>query len=67
MISSPAIASGIVYFGSADGYIYAVDVETGKRRWRYKTHGGWMRSSPAVANGMIYFGSDDSYLYALHE
>jgi eukaryotic-like serine/threonine-protein kinase len=56
----------MAYFGSADGYLYAVDVKTGNKKWRFKAPFGWMRSSPAVANGLIYFGSDDGNPYAWH-
>jgi outer membrane protein assembly factor BamB len=65
ILSSPAVASKIVYFNSADNHVYAVDAETGKKNWKFKTRGVWMRSSPAIADGMLYFGCDDSYLYAL--
>jgi outer membrane protein assembly factor BamB len=55
----------MVYFGADDGYVYAVEAATGKKSWKYKTPGIWMRSSPAIANGAVYFGCDDGYLYAL--
>ena len=63
--SSPAIGSdGTIYFGSDDGYLYALD-RSGALEWRYET-GLPVRSSPAIgADGTIYFGSDDGYLYAL--
>src|SRR5260370_13747227 len=35
--SSPAIANSIVYFGSDDGNLYAVDAKTGEQRWSYTT------------------------------
>ena len=35
--SSPAVANGKVYFGSGDGYVYAVDALSGKLAWRYNT------------------------------
>jgi outer membrane protein assembly factor BamB len=59
------VADGVVYFGSAAGYVYAVDARTGKRVWRFKAPPGWMRSSPAINDGVIYFGSDDGNLYAV--
>jgi outer membrane protein assembly factor BamB len=65
ILSSPAVASQIVYFSSADGHVYAVDAEIGKKKWKLRAPGVWMRSSPAIANGMLYFGCDDGYLYAL--
>src|SRR5439155_618718 len=62
--ASPAIADGIVYFGSHDEHLYAVDMETGQERWRFKTV-GWVESSPAVVDGAVYFGSQDGALHAL--
>jgi len=64
--SSPAIAagSGLVYFGSRDGKLYALDVKTGDKAWEFAT-GGPVDSSPWPADGVIYVGSDDGHLYAL--
>ena len=64
VLSSPAIADGVVYFGSVDGCLYAVEQETGKQKWKFKTQ-RQVTSSPAVANGVVYFTGFDSALYAL--
>src|SRR5215475_1138870 len=34
VISSPAIVGGIVYVGSNDGNLYAVDQEAGSQKWK---------------------------------
>ena len=47
--SSPVVVDGVVYVGSQDGYLYAVDADSGDLRWRYET-GGVVRSSPVVAS-----------------
>ena len=62
--SSPAVAGGMVYFGSRDGKIYAVNAATGAEQWEYQT-GSWVDSSPAVVNNVVYVGSNDGNLYAL--
>jgi outer membrane protein assembly factor BamB len=62
--SSPAVADGAVYFGSKDGYVYALDAATGKERWRFQT-GGPIVSSPAVFDGSVFIGSQSGYFYAL--
>ena len=62
--SSPVVANDVVYVGSADGHLYALDAGTGNRLWRYETGSG-VESSPTVANGVVYVGSKDSYLYAI--
>jgi outer membrane protein assembly factor BamB len=63
-LSSPAVLAGVVYFGSGDNYVYAVDAATGALRWKYKT-GNVVHGSPALAGGMVYVGSFDTYFYAL--
>src|SRR5919198_296270 len=62
--SSPTVADKAVYFGSDDGDFYAVDAQTGKEIWKFRT-GGVIYSSPAVAGGSVYFGSHDGHLYAV--
>jgi eukaryotic-like serine/threonine-protein kinase len=64
VISTPAIADGIAYFGSNDHYLYAVDAASGTERWKFKT-GSRVDSSPAVADGRVYFSSYDGNVYAL--
>ena len=60
--TSPAVANGVVYVGSADGNVYALNASTGAKLWSY--HAGGIDSSPAVANGVVYVGSADGSLYA---
>src|SRR6185312_13411925 len=67
IIGSPAIAEGVVYIGSTDGNLYAVDQETGKQKWKFKTFASrQVTSSPTIANGLVYFGGFDGSLYAIH-
>jgi eukaryotic-like serine/threonine-protein kinase len=54
----------VVYVGSQDNNIYALDANTGSLLWKYTT-GGPVPSSPATANGVVYVGSNDYALYAL--
>lgn len=64
ILSSPAIADGVVFIGSSDTYLYAIDQKTGQQKWKFKTNGRIV-SSPAVENGVVYFLSNDSVFYAL--
>ena len=58
--SSAAIADGVVYVGSGAGYLSAIDLATGKLRWKYKvSQEGVGESSPAVRNGVVYVGDLD--------
>jgi eukaryotic-like serine/threonine-protein kinase len=64
VISSPAISGGVVFFGSTDGNLYAVDKESGALKWKTPT-GSRITSSPAVAEGLVYFGTYSGNFYAL--
>jgi len=62
--SSPLLVRGLVYFGSWDHRIYAVDVRTHRARWVFAT-GGEVKSGVAFAHRTIYAGSYDGRVYAL--
>ena len=59
------MANGVVYVGSGDTNVYALNATTGALQWSYRT-GDLVASSPAVANGIVYIGSDDDNVYALN-
>src|SRR5262249_2971773 len=63
-LSSPAVENGVVYFGSGDGNVYAIDAASGALKWKFKT-GDVVHASPALADGTLYIGSWDSYFYAI--
>jgi outer membrane protein assembly factor BamB len=50
------VVDGVVYEGSNDGYVYALNAVTGGVIWKYKGTGSSVESSPAVANGVVYVG-----------
>jgi outer membrane protein assembly factor BamB len=64
VISSPAVAGGVVFVGSTDQNLYAVEQESGKLKWKFQTKGR-VNSSPAVSHGVVYFGSYDGVFYAV--
>jgi outer membrane protein assembly factor BamB len=61
--STPAVAGGVVFAGSFDGHVYALDAATGQEIWR--TEVGPMFVALTVADGTVYAGSADHNLYAL--
>jgi eukaryotic-like serine/threonine-protein kinase len=63
--SSPVVSDGVVYFGSDDNNVYAVDADTGALEWTFTT-GDLVRSSASVVGGVVYIGSDDNNVYALN-
>jgi eukaryotic-like serine/threonine-protein kinase len=64
IVTSPAIADGVVYIASMDGHLYAVDQETGKEKWNFKSSLP-IASSPALAPGALYFVSSVGALVAI--
>ena len=67
VLSDPAIGSdGMVYVGSRDNKLYAINGNTGGKLWEFET-GGPVHSSPAIGpDGTVYVGSQDSKLYAIN-
>src|ERR1017187_6945304 len=51
-VSSPAVVNGVVYVGSYDNNVYALNAGTGAMLWQFTT-GGSVDSSPAVSNGLV--------------
>lgn len=66
MDSSPAIADGIIFVGSEDQNLYALDAFLGSLLWSYQTE-GMVVSSPAISHGIAYVGSYDHLVYAIGE
>ena len=62
--SSPVVVDGLVYVGSWDGKVSALDAATGTPRWTHTTDGA-VDSVPAVADDVVYVGSWDRKVYAL--
>ena len=64
-VSSPAVVNGVVYVGSDDGNVYALNASTGAKLWSSATEQP-VYSSPAVADGVVYVSSNDGDVYALN-
>jgi outer membrane protein assembly factor BamB len=53
--SAPTVVDGKLYIASSDGFVNAVDTETGKEIWRFET-GSSTSPSPTVAEGKVFIG-----------
>ena len=64
--TDPYVLDGVVYFGSYEKKMYAVDAKTGVKKWEFQTVAEVL-SSPVVEKGILYFGggSSDKKVYAL--
>lgn len=64
IISSPCMYDSLIFFGSDDRNLYALDIETFEPKWVF-TSRDRITSSPCAADGIVYFGSLDGHLYAV--
>ena len=64
VVSSPVVYGGVVYIGSSDYRLYAIDLETGKKRWDFETE-DMIEAPPLYVDGRIYVGSNDTRVYCL--
>jgi len=62
--SSPVICGGVVYIGSDDGSVYAIDAANGRKIWSYQTEDA-VEAPPTVVGDAVYVGSRDTFFYAL--
>lgn len=62
--SSPTVVDGVLYVGSYDSNLWALDAKTGELVWKYPTEGG-IASSPCVWRDLVIVGSEDRLLYAV--
>lgn len=58
-----ATCNKMVYYGSTDGFLYALDAVFGTVKWKYKI--GSRVSNPVYSDGMVYAGGYNNSFYAL--
>jgi outer membrane protein assembly factor BamB len=57
-MSTVAIADGLLYTADLSGYLYCLDVKTGRRHWRHDLMSAiW--GSPYVVDGKVMIGNED--------
>lgn len=64
LIGSPAVVGRMVYVGSTDGNLYAIDSESGAQKWKFEAKSR-IPSTPAISDGLVYFGAYDGNFYAV--
>tara|TARA_Y100000588_G_scaffold235893_1_gene249572 strand:- start:322 stop:1560 length:1239 start_codon:yes stop_codon:yes gene_type:complete len=65
--ASPVIGSdGIVYVSASDSIMYALDGQTGQKKWTFAAK-QWVSKTAAVgSDGTVYYGTEDYSVYALN-
>jgi outer membrane protein assembly factor BamB len=61
---APAVVGGVVYVASLDKHLYAIELATGKQKWKTKL--GYMKSSPSVKGDRVFIGDLDGKFYAVN-
>ena len=63
--SSPLLRNGVLYVGTWNNDVIALDAQTGRLKWRFQAD-DQVNTSAAYWKGNIYIGSDGGMLYALN-
>jgi outer membrane protein assembly factor BamB len=67
VFSTPIVtADQHVYFGGQDGFVTALDAETGELRWQFAVQSDVDGSGAIGHEGALFIGADDGQLYALN-
>jgi outer membrane protein assembly factor BamB len=64
IFTPPAVANGLVFFGSRDGLFYAVDAATGEACWQMQVTSRSV-TRPQVAGDLVIFGGRDGIVHAI--
>jgi outer membrane protein assembly factor BamB len=60
----PALRDGVLYLGSYDRHIYAVDAASGETRWQSSSADNWFWTEPVVDTDTVLAGNLDGHVYA---
>lgn len=61
---APAVVGETVYITSTDKHLYAVDLATGREKWKAKL--GIMKASPAVRGKRVYVGDVEGNVFCVN-
>ncbi len=60
---APAIHQGVVYVGSQDENLYAIDLAKGKEKWKYKAAA--IKAPASYRDGLVYVGDVDGTFHCV--
>lgn len=59
VLTTPAVAEGVLYVGSLEGKLYAIDADDGESVWNVSTGKDHVVASPTVNGDAVYVGAND--------
>ena len=62
-ITTPVVAGGVAYLGDLDGTFYAIDLATGKLKWKHTAETSYSAAA-AFRDGVVYVPDADGRLRA---
>jgi outer membrane protein assembly factor BamB len=62
VVTPPAIRDGLVLAGGRDGQLYAIDLATGKQRWKTTHDGGSWMLSIGIKDRTAYIGGGSAFI-----
>ncbi len=61
---APLMSGGMIYLGTADGTLMAIDAQTGKEKWRYQSRGP-IEQTPTTTGELIVFANEADQVVAV--
>ncbi len=58
-----AVVDGVVYAGCLDEHLYALELKSGKEKWKYKA--GPIMAPPSVHEGAVYVGDEEGIFHCV--
>jgi outer membrane protein assembly factor BamB len=62
--SAPTVVGGMLYVGTADGLLLAMDAQTGVEKWRYPSRGS-IDKAPVVTADLVVFANEADQVVAV--
>jgi outer membrane protein assembly factor BamB len=68
LMTTPTVVDGVVYVGGPDGFVNAIDAQSGQEKWRFEVS-GLNSVAPVVAEGKVFAGQmkGEGSFYALDQ
>lgn len=64
--ASPVVNGNLVFVGSTDSILYALDIRSGRKMWQFHTNGE-IRSNVCISGDTLFLNGGDGNIYALNK